>query len=90
MDGLGKVLVWLGVLGLVVGILPLAVVAVVNPKSTAVGPGLLMVAMVPISFVCWAAGAGLRKVARWRAGRRRADDEWRFETSGIGRRDRAA
>jgi hypothetical protein len=38
----------------------------INPKSTAVGPGLLMVALVPPSFLCWAVGAGLRKIARYR------------------------
>jgi hypothetical protein len=90
MDGLGKVLVWLGVLGLVVGILPLVVVAVVNPKSTAVGPGLLMVVMVPLSLLCWSAGAGLRKAARWRAERRASDDLWRIEPARHERHDRAA
>lgn len=66
MDKLGRVLVWLGVLGLLLGFGPLVVVGMINPKSTAVGPGLLMVALVPPSFLCWAVGAALRKVARRR------------------------
>ncbi len=96
MARLGNWLLTLGVLGLIVGIGPIMVVAVVNPKSTAVGPGLLMVLMVPVSGLCLGLGWGLRAMGRSRAIRRadeaaeglRAGNFWRGESGETVRHDR--
>ncbi|MFM9996299.1 MAG: hypothetical protein ACKVU4_10925 [Phycisphaerales bacterium] len=46
---------------LVVGVGPLVAVMIVDPTSTAVGPGLLFVATFPPSLVLVAIGAALRR-----------------------------
>lgn len=100
----GRFLIWLGALGLVIGFLPLALIGMVNPKSTAVGPGLLMVLVVPPSLLCLGLGLVIRQFGRFRDGRRSADDAdtarggdfWRGEPTGPlrhnahDRHDRAA
>lgn len=96
MTRFGRILMWLGGLGLVIGFGPLAVVAVIDPKSTAVGPGLLMLLMVPPSVLCLGLGWALRKFGRNRDERRageaadgaRGGDFWRGEPGEPVRHDR--
>ncbi len=99
MERLGRAMVWLGALGLAVGILPLLVVAVVDPSSTAVGPGLLMVVTVPPSLLLVAVGGRVRAFGRRRAARRAAEAAagardgafWRGAAAdGTGQGERAA
>lgn len=88
MRGFGTALLVIGVLGLVLGTGPLVLVAIVNPKSTAVGPGLLMVVSFPPSALCVGLGVLLRKIAKKRAAEER--DLWTIEPVSHGRQDRAA
>lgn len=78
----------IGVLGLVLGTGPLVVVMVVDPKSTAIGPGLLMVVTVPPSVLSLAAGLGVRRWVRERAAGE--GDTGTVERARYDRPDRAA
>jgi peptidoglycan/LPS O-acetylase OafA/YrhL len=88
----GTVLACIGALGLVVGIAPLVMVVIVDPKSTAMGPGLLMVVTVPPSVLMLLVGLVLR-------GKKRKEPEegaivsgsfWRGGAVRHERHDRAA
>ncbi|MCC5824479.1 MAG: hypothetical protein LAT64_13395 [Phycisphaerales bacterium] len=88
MRGIGTVLLVIGIVGLVLGTGPLVLVGILNPKSTAVGPGLLMVVTFPPSALSTGLGVMLRKMAKNRAAKER--DIWTIEPVRHDRHDRAA
>lgn len=65
---IGVWLIGLGVAGFVLGTGPLVVVAVVDPTSTAVGPGLLMLVTFWPSVACLGLGLWLRALGRRKNG----------------------